>query len=227
MDLATKQGIREIVLTGDFNADKESNEPESRNLESFLTKFSLYQHMDKPTRTDPVTGKKSILDLIITNHRATVQRTESTDPLHLNDHNTISAVLQLKLHKQRAYTRRMWDYAKADFNAFRAKLTNADWDSCFRTEDVDVAVETWNNIFMEAATTSIPNKLVTVHPNDHPWYKGNLRRLKREKNRLFRENTRADTPESLRNYRDARNSYLISLQYVKRSLNMRVQSSNP
>jgi hypothetical protein len=212
LDLTKNQGIKELVLTGDFNADKETNDTEGRTLERFLIKYNLYQHMDKPTRTDPVTGKRSILDLVITNHRATVLKTESTDPLHLNDHNTISALLQFKLPKQKAYSRRMWDYPKADFDAFRTTLASTNWEICFRSGDVDVAVEAWNKIFMEAAIACIPNKIVTVRPNDHPWYKGNLRRLKREKNRKFREHTRADTPENLRNYKDARNTYFTEIR---------------
>jgi hypothetical protein len=210
--LAKNQGIKDIILTGDFNADRSSNETEGRNLEEFLVRHNLYQHMDKPTRTDPVSGKKTILDLIITNHRSTVLNTESNDPLHLNDHNTISALLQFKLPKQRAYTRRMWDYAKADFNSFRTVLSTADWESCFQTNDVNTAVTKWNEIFMEAATTTIPNKRVVVRPNDHPWYQGNLRRLKREKNHKFREHSRSDTPATLEAYKKARNDYFIAIR---------------
>ena len=211
LELAKGQGIKDIVLTGDFNADKGSNVTEGRNLERFLTKHRLYQHMDKPTRIDPVTGRKSILDLVITNHRATVLSTDSTDPLHLNDHNTISALLQFKLPKQKAYTRRMWKYAEADFESFREKLANADWDTCFQIPNVDHAVDTWNAILMDAASSTIPSKLVTVRPNDYPWYKGNLRRLKREKNRKHREYTRADTPERLASYKTARNTYFTAV----------------
>jgi hypothetical protein len=65
---------------------------------------------------------------------------------------------------------------------------------------------------MQAATTTIPNKNVTVRPNDHPWYQGNLRRLKREKNRRFRENTRADTPATLEAYKTSRNDYFIAIR---------------
>jgi nitrate/TMAO reductase-like tetraheme cytochrome c subunit len=91
------------------------------------------------------------------------------DPLHLNDHNTILALLQFKLQQQKAYMRHMWDYTKADFDAHRAKLATANWDACFQTGNVDQTVDTWNTILMDAASTSIPNKLVTVCPNDHPW----------------------------------------------------------
>jgi hypothetical protein len=107
-------------------------------------------------RIDPVAGRKSILDLIITNHRSTVLSTNSEDPIHLNDHNTISALLQFKLPKQKAYTRRMWDYAKANFDALRETLESANWDACFQTDNMDQAVDNWNAILVDAASTHIP-----------------------------------------------------------------------
>ena len=212
LELAKRQGIKEIILTGDFNADIGANETEGKILDRFLAKHNLFQHVDKPTRTDPVSGRKSILDLIITNHRATVLSTAVSDRLHLNDHNTISALLQFKLPKQKAYTRRMWDYAKADFNSLRASLAIANWDACFQTDSIDQAVENWNAILMDAAYTHIPNKMVTVRPNDHPWFKGNLRRLKRDKNRKHREYLRSGSQEALDDYRKARNTYFIDIR---------------
>jgi hypothetical protein len=106
----------------------------------------------------------------------------------------------------------MWKYAEADFEAFRNILATADWNACFQTDNVDTAVDTWNTIIMDAAAVTIPNKLVTVRPNDHPWYKGYLRRLKRDKNRKFREYSRSNTPENLASYRNVRNEYFVAIR---------------
>jgi hypothetical protein len=122
--LALNQGIRDIILVGDFNADISSNTEAGKQLDIFLSTNNLFQHITEPTRiVDDGEGTK--LDLLITNHRNVVLKTESLDRLHTNDHNTISGLLQFKTHKALAYTRQMWDFGKANFDNFREEIGRA------------------------------------------------------------------------------------------------------
>jgi hypothetical protein len=49
LSLVAQSGIHNIILTGDFNADKSTNKTAGDNLFKFLTSNSLYQHVTKPT----------------------------------------------------------------------------------------------------------------------------------------------------------------------------------
>ena len=46
--------------------------------------------------------------------------------------------------------------------------------------DVDDACNKWTESFLNVACTHVPNKVVTVHPNDSPWYSSDLRTLKQK-----------------------------------------------
>ena len=82
----------------------------------------------------------------------------------------MSALLNFKIKRDIAYERLIWDYTHANFDEFREKLSQADWDYCFETDDIDIANKRWYEIFMNIARTCIPNKVVLIRPKDSPWY---------------------------------------------------------
>ena len=70
---------------------------------------------------------------------------------------------------------------------FRELLASADFDKCFEHNNIDIIAKRWTETFLNIARTSIPNKVVTVRPNDSPWYTYELRLLKRKILRLFQK----------------------------------------
>ena len=210
-NLATTQGIRDIILVGDFNADASSNTVAGRHLEEFLSTNNLFQHITEPTRvTDDGEGTK--LDLLITNHRNVVLQTESLDRLHTNDHNTISGLLQFKTQQAKSYTRQMWDFTSANFDKFRDELNKVDWESCFVTQDANIAANKWTELFLATAKRTLPTKPVTIRPNDQKWYNGYLRRLCRQKDRIFRRVKHNRLTLAWENYKKLRNNYFAEVR---------------
>jgi hypothetical protein len=177
-DLAKTTGIQNIILTGDFNADGSTNRPAEICKDAFVAMNHLTQHIKEPTRYHGNRG--SVLDLIITNRQSLVNRTDVIAPVHLNDHCTIVGHINLPLSKNKAYKRTMWSYKTTNFDTFRAKLHEVNWDECLTSEDPDLATTDWTSKFFGVVTAEIPHKEVTVRPSDHKWYNGYLRKLCRK-----------------------------------------------
>jgi hypothetical protein len=165
--------------------------------------------VDKPTRITDRTA--TILDQIITNASNFVSKVDVTPPISTNDHCTVAACLNFRIYKEPAYERLVWQYKEADFTHFRDALRNTNFDECFVTNDIDKAAEKWTELFLNAARTHVPNKVVTIRPNDSPWYTAELRVMKRRLQRLFHKYKNRRQPADWVKYKDARTQYQQSL----------------
>ena len=109
----------------------------------------------------------------------------------------------------------MWSYKSANFNNFRTKLTEVDWDECLASEDPDQAVNEWTTKFLEVVTEEIPHKEVTVRPTENRWYNGYLRRLCRKQSHDHKLWTKHRTPWAWERYRSSRNTYHQEVDRLK------------
>ena len=204
-DLAKATGIANIILTGDFNADPSTNRPAATSKDAFLALNHLTQHVSEPTRYHNDRG--SILDLIISNRQSLIKRTEVIAPVHKNDHCTIVGHINLPLSKNKTYKRTMWSYKTTNFDTFRTKLNEVEWDECLTSDDPDIATTEWTNKLKSVISSEIPHKEVTVRPMDSKWYNGYLRRLCRKQMKDHRNWTEHLTPWARETYRTSRNKY--------------------
>ena len=198
-------GIKDIILTGDFNADKSTNITAGKAMETFLNSNPVYQHVLKPTRI--VDGHKSKLDLLITSSKDLIKDTDVVSPVYESDHSTVIATLHFKTTRTRCYTRTMWSYKNANFDDYRNELRNSNLDDCIKGEDIDKDCEDWTDLFLKITSKVIPNKIVTVRPSDKSWYNNHLRHLCTLKERAFTYFTRNDSEESKTFYNKAKNHY--------------------
>ena len=60
-----------------------------------------------------------------------------TSPVSYNDHHTVSGKIRFNVKRPKAYQRLMWQYQLADFDCYRTKLSEVDWDACYISEDID------------------------------------------------------------------------------------------
>ena len=132
-------------------------------------------------------------------------------PIRGSDHNTVTAEFGFRTEKKLCYERRVWYYNKANFDHFRAELTEHDWDPCFVDGDPDSACTKWIEDFLNIAKRCIPHKIVTIRPNDVPWYNSQLRKLKWIRERSLSIAKKHNTSRSWEIVRQHRNLYLNSL----------------
>jgi hypothetical protein len=109
----------------------------------------------------------------------------------------------------------MWSYKTTNFDNFRTKLTEVDWDECLTSEDLDQAVDEWTTKFLEVVTSEIPHKEVTVRPTQNKWYNGYLRKLCRKQRHNHRLWTQHRTPWAWERYRTSRNTYHQEVDRLK------------
>ena len=64
----------------------------------------------------------------------------------------------------------MWDFKHADFELYREAINQCNWDECLNEYNIDVATEMWTSNILKMAKSIIPNKIVTIRPNDRPCY---------------------------------------------------------
>ena len=199
-------------MTGDLNAHPDTNE--GQNLKTFAYKNNLTIHVDQPTR---ITDRAStILDQFITNIPDFVTSISVSPPVSSNDHCTIEMKLLFRVRKIRAYKRLMWDFKNADFDVFRENLKNTDFSFCNNITNIDETCEKWTQTFLKIAKNSILCKMVTVRPNDKPWFNSFLRRLLRKKNRAHHFAKKSNTNISWQYFRDARNEYTSAVANAKK-----------
>lgn len=68
-------------------------------------------------------------------------------PISTNDHCTVGVHLNFKIAKDLAYT---------------------NFEACFEMNDPNDAAVKWTETFLNISRTIVPNKVVTVRPNDVP-----------------------------------------------------------
>jgi hypothetical protein len=138
-----------------------------------------------------------------------------TPPVSDNDHHTVYAILNFQVAKAKAYQRLMWDYSSADWLGLNEALDRVDWDECFATNDIDESCRWLSETLINLARQFVPNKMVMVRPNDKPFYKGYLRRLKRRKDRSHNVAKPSKTPHDWAAFRKDRNYYINELKRIK------------
>ena len=223
IDQIRGETVRYIVLAGDFNADEHTQAANNSAMQRFSDANNLYLHVNEPTRITKSCA--SILDQFISNIPDFVKEVSvSNAPLLTNDHLSIYLTLQFKVCKQKAYDRHVWLYEKADWNGFRESISLFDWDSVFVVDDVDVACDRWTSTLLNIARQFIPNRVVTVRPNDAPFYNSELRRMKRQVERRFQIAKRSKLLLHWEKYKQYRNAYVACLKEAKENYSLKLAS---
>ena len=203
-----------IIITGDLNADPGT--PEGTKMINFAEVNSFTVHIKEPTRVTD--HSQTILDQFISNIPHMVKSVRISPPVSTNDHCSISLELNFRTPKVKAYKRVMWDFKNANFDLYRETIAHTNWQEFFtQGNDIDTVVEMWTSKLLTIAKETIPNKVVTIRPDDKSWYNNNLRRLCRKKDRLFKRAKQINSPDSWNKYRLARNKYFNEVSEAKKA----------
>ena len=208
MDIVKTSNFKNIILTGDFNADLRTCE--GNKLVQFTNNNELFIHIKEPTRITEQTA--TILDQFLTNIPHFITDSNVHAPLSTNDHCTISIKVTFKMPKGSAYHRHIWLYDRADFVAMNHAIQMHNWDDCFDKDDIDISCHNFNTSFLNIARQFIPNKIVEIRTKDKPWYTAELRKLKRTKDRLHKIAKSSRKGTDWANFRASRNIYSSRLR---------------
>ena len=171
-----------IVITGDLNSDLLISN--NNKLIDTLNLFNLNNVIEKPTR---VTDHScTLLDPIIISDALLCTFSDVLKtPRDISDHDAPVAFIECPVSASRTFTREIWLYDRADKSKFSQKLQEVDWNALLPDEkDVDDLCEIFTVTFLNIARDCIPTKLVTIRKSDKPWFKNELRKEIRKRNRL-------------------------------------------
>ena len=207
LDEVKTDKVNNVFVLGDLNADFHT--ANGRKLEYLCKMQNMKCLIWEPTRITNTSA--TVLDQIITNSSSFVKRIKVTPPISSNDHCTVGVSLNFKVKKEVAYKRIVWTYKDADFTKFRRALLDTNFDECFVPEGVDQACSKWTSKFLTTAKACIPNKIVTIRPNDSPWYTNELRKLKKQMMKCFRKYKKYKSNNHWEKYTELRSEYKTGL----------------
>ena len=101
----------------------------------------------------------------------------------------------------------MWNFNKCNFKQYCDKLSQYNWEICFESNDIDIINENITKNILDAAKATIPNRTVTIRPNDKPWFNNHLRQRQRKMLRYFQIAKKTQDPVKWESFRKLRKSY--------------------
>ena len=103
--------------------------------------------------------------------------------------NTLPLILVLKFTRPslRSYSRKLWNYSRADFDKYRKFLMEFHLENAAEQNEIENSVQIVQAAIFETAEKSIPNKTVIIRPNDHPWITCRIKSLIRKIKRLYKQ----------------------------------------
>ena len=162
-------------------------------IRNILNTYHLNQIIDSPTRITPHSSTYfTVLE---------IYRQRVIDPF-CSDHCAIHFTTNFLKTTQHTFKRKVWQYDKGNYDFYREKLDNADWNFDNLTVDEQANKVTQN--ILDAAEPSVPNKVVTVRPKDQPWLHNDIRKAMRKRTRLHKLAKDTNQPQHWANFRMAR-----------------------
>ena len=105
--------------------------------------------------------------------------------------------MYLSTKRNNVFKRTVWNYKKCNLDGLVEALSSAPWDAGFNVfNDIDDIVTYWS---------FIPNTTVTARAREKPWLNGDLKRLIRRRNVLWRRYRRSRSDAHFNTFKIVRN----------------------
>ena len=206
IELAQDSGADSIEVTGDFNdrcklwGDNHESSELRCLLRDLVKDNSLTQIINLPTRL--AYDGQNLLDLVITDSPNKFMECNVIPPLVKIDHCNIICKMYLSTRRNNVFKRTVWNYKKCNIDGLVEALFSAPWDAAFNVfNDIDDIVAYWSSLLMQTAAEFIPNTTVTVRAREKLWVNGDLKRLIRRRNVLWRRYRRSRSDAHLNTFK--------------------------
>ena len=171
LSLARVLDNAEIIILGDFNIDFSATKKDpvykfKQKLQTFAHLHNFEQLIKTPTRVSELT--QSTIDLIFTNHyHRTVE--SGVIPCAISDHSLIYCTAKSGVSKGPPRIIEYRSYRTYDKNAFINDLKEVDWDLVTNRDNINSALNGWNEMFLNIANRHAPLKQTRVKGIQIPW----------------------------------------------------------
>ena len=186
-----------VIVMGDFNSD-----PKTPALSNFLYDHNLFNHVHQNTCWK--SSKGTCIDLILSNHKFSLQNT-STFETGLSDHHSlIYTILKTTFEKippKKIYYRSYKNFNHRQFNTIL----------CSKLSENDIyEYNEFETTFVSVLDRLAPTKSKIVRGNQKPHINKTLRKAIMTRSRLKSIANKTGNPEDLQAYKRQRN-YIVSL----------------
>ena len=166
-------GDNEIVVLGDFNCDftPNVNSKEVKDLKFVSDMHQLHQLITLPTRV--TSHSKTIIDLFFTS-KPELYENSGVIQTAISDHFMIYAIRSCKPIKGKHKTIDYRCYKKFDEEAFLDDLCNVSWKDIEKFDNVNDAVDLWQQMFSTIVDKHVPKKSKRVKAKPTPWLNRNI-----------------------------------------------------
>ena len=116
------------------------------------------------------------------------------------------AVLKFTRTHTPSFRRKIWNYRLADYDKYRMILMDSELLQKIEVdENIDQNIQVISDTIIKAAEESIPNKIVTIKPDDHPWITCHIKNLIRKRKRTYRQFKKTNNMHFWTKYKQLRN----------------------
>ena len=178
--------VKDLIIIGDFNADVIALKPckYTRKLMQTTRLHSLSQLIKEPIRVTEFTV--TAIDLVFVNNTHSIV-SHGVQEFGASDHSVTFVVKkageQSKAHVEIRDIRSFKHYNK---NHFRRDIAIVPWSVIESFDDINDAVVSWNNLFVDVANQHAPLKRIRTKHASKPWITSDLKELMAERDYALR-----------------------------------------
>lgn len=214
VSLAVDTCIKDIIITGDFNVNV-LNTSSSKYIVSLCQQFNLSQTIREPTHYTETSH--SLIDLLLLSNESSLVKSGVADPFLDQDiryHCPIFGIFKYTKPKSHTYKRKIWKYQQGDYPLLRQKINEFDWDT-IENDDLNTYATNFSETLIELSETCIPNKVVTIRPNEPLWITQAIKQSIRARKRAYRKAKHTNTQTHWNKFRKLRNKTVSLIRKSK------------
>ncbi|MCG7882866.1 MAG: hypothetical protein JAY96_14895 [Candidatus Thiodiazotropha endolucinida] len=188
---------KNLIVLGDLNEDLMN--PNFHSLKDLITINSLQNIIHECTRL------QAVLDpILIPDDMPYLDSGVLETPANISDHKATFVRIPFHYSCQTTFKRLVWLYRNADFQQLKILISNYDW-SILSEGSVNEACVKFTDKFLEFVKMCIPSKIVTVRPNDKPWFDSEIRHFVRIRDKLRKKSNNSGSVNDWNKFKHMRN----------------------
>ncbi len=117
-----------------------------------------------------------------------------------------------------SYKRMVWDYKRGDYDAFMQLLLHAPWYSCYNSNNINVVVGNFMNMFTSIADTCIPHYEATIRPNDKNFMNSDIRHKMNVCDRYWKQYQQTNLDEHHDKFKEMQNKVVYAIRKSKNNI---------
>ena len=211
--------IQGIIILGDFNINMFHDT--NNKIKYIMQELNMKQLINEPTNFTETSA--TLIDLILVRNDTNILTSGVLDsfiPERIRYHCPVIVLLKFLRPANKSFKRKIWNYKLANFDRYRELLHESNLEEKVNQfNDLDENVKCISEAIISAADKFIPNKIVTIRPEELPWITRQIKRLIRKRKRAYIKKKIKNTSNVffLEKYKTIRNNIVSRIRNSKKN----------